>query len=378
MKIFLIIILFSTISYSQSFDIPQRNQNAIHGNLWANSAMNLSRVDRENNILNQVLVLGNVPEFLKSTVRIKLEKQIDNKQYSVEYFTMSDYFAIGNDTDYFLIPMTPILAQKIGDAIKANLPTRLMVNEIYQSAKLKLPPQPIPPSAAMITMPVFKQHNDSVLKIRNLNLQSHPIGVLIGGTKKDIVISNNIYQNLKSNVPKPVVIYGWHQLNGVPIQPLYNGHEETYADYSHGVRFISDTVLINGEKLLFKNILRDSILQKLFSDEGKIDKPFYSVTTNSFLEGKNIYEKNFELLQNYPNPFNSTTTILFKNKKEEILNLTLHDYLGKEIEKIFTDKYFTKGMHQVEINLKSYSTGPYVYSLRSQKTSLNKILFLIK
>lgn len=378
MKIFLLIILASTITYTQSFNFPPRNQNALPGGLWANSVISLSRTERENNILNQVLILGNIPEFLKKSVKIKLDKQIESKTYSVEYFTMPDYFAIGVDTDYFLIPMTPVLAQKIGDAIKVTMPTRLMVNEIYQSAKLKLPPQPIPPSAEMITMPVFKQHNDSVLKIRNSFLQTHTIGSLIGGTKKDIVISNNIYQNLKSSVPKPVVIYGWHQINGIPIQQLYNGHEETYADYSHGVRFISDTVLINGEKLLFKNVLRDTILHKLFSDEGKIDKPFYTIITKAFLEGENLIEKEFELWQNYPNPFNSSTTILFKNKKDETLNLTLHDFLGKEIEKIFIDKYFTKGLHKVNVNLKNYSTGAYIYSLQNKKTSLNKILFLVK
>ena len=378
MKIFFFISILSFKLFGQNFEIPPRSQNAFSGSAWATSVMNLSRVDRENNILNQVLVLGNVPEFLRKKIIIKFDIQIDNKNYSVEYFSMPDYFAIGSDADYFLIPITPILAEKIGNRIKASLPTRLMVNQIYQSSKLKLPPQPIPPSSAMITMPVFKQHNDSVSKLRNNYLQTHPLGVLIGGTKKDIIISNNIYQNLKTNVPKPVVIYGWHQLNGIPIQPLYNGHEETYADYSHGARFVSDTVLINGEKKLLKDILRDSVLHKLFSDEGKIDKPFYTIATKIFLEGSNLFEKDFELLQNYPNPFNSTTIILFKTKKEKILNLTLHNVLGKEVTKIFSGKSFPSGIHKVKIELNNFSTGAYVYNLQSENESLNKIFFLVK
>jgi len=51
-------------------------------------------------------------------------------------------------------------------------------------------------------------------------LATHPLGELVGGDKKDVVISNIIY-----GYPAPgrVVIYGWHYLSGTPIQPLYNG-----------------------------------------------------------------------------------------------------------------------------------------------------------
>jgi hypothetical protein len=31
-------------------------------------------------------------------------------------------------------------------------------------------------------------------------------------------------------------IYGWHQLNGLPIQPVSSVHENTYHDYSHHPR----------------------------------------------------------------------------------------------------------------------------------------------
>jgi len=44
-------------------------------------------------------------------------------------------------------------------------------------------------------------------------MDAHPLGELVGGDKKDLIISNGIY-NPKFN---RVVIYGWHQKNGKPI-----------------------------------------------------------------------------------------------------------------------------------------------------------------
>jgi hypothetical protein len=156
-----------------------------------------------------------------------------------------------------------------------------MVDQIYVTAPCKLRPQPIPPSDSMITVPVFAQHNDSVKSIRFPVLPQYRSGTLVGGTKKDVIISNKIYQNLNINVPKPVVIYGWHQLNGIPIQPVYNGHSETYADYSHGIRLVLDSVIVDGNPTNFTQLLADPVLCSLVSDEGTILKPYYTISGNT-------------------------------------------------------------------------------------------------
>ena len=176
--------------------------------------------------------------------------------------------------------MTPLLAQRICNTINCTMPTKKMVDQIYTTAPCKLRPQPIPPTPEMITVPVFAQHNDSVMAIRLPVLPEYPFGTLVGGTKKDVIISNKIYQNLNPNVPKPVVIYGWHQLNGVPIQPVYNGHEETYADYSHGIRLVLDSVLVDEIPTTFTQLLANPDLCILVSDEGTILKPYYTLTGN--------------------------------------------------------------------------------------------------
>jgi hypothetical protein len=174
--------------------------------------------------------------------------------------------------------MTPLLAQRICNSLNCTLPTKKMVDQIYLTAPCKLKPQPIPPTPQMTTVPVFSQHNDSVRSIRFPVLPQYPFGSLVGGTKKDVIISNMIYQNLNPNVPKPVVIYGWHQLNGTPIQPVYNGHEETYADYSHGIRLVLDSVVVDGVPKTFSQLLADPVLCVLISDEGTILKPYYTIT----------------------------------------------------------------------------------------------------
>lgn len=33
-------------------------------------------------------------------------------------------------------------------------------------------------------------------------------------------------------------LYGWHQLNGKPIQPYFTGHAMDWIDYSQGLRLV--------------------------------------------------------------------------------------------------------------------------------------------
>jgi hypothetical protein len=109
-------------------------------------------------------------------------------------------------------------------------------------------------------------------------LVAHPLGELVGGDKKDVVISNIIY-----GYPAPgrVVIYGWHYTSGTAIQPMYNGHEETYADYSHGIRLVQMNMLVNGVAATVSSVLQSTTISALLSDEGSIAVPRYPVAMPS-------------------------------------------------------------------------------------------------
>jgi len=145
----------------QVLPLPPREADAISGSTFAQTVAPLSREDREHSILVQVM-RGNVPGFFRTLVPVSVKATIDGTTYTATYYVTPDYLAIGSDEDYFLCPITPLLAQRICDALSCTLPTRLMVNQIWTNATVKLPPAPIAPSPEMITMPVFDQHNATV------------------------------------------------------------------------------------------------------------------------------------------------------------------------------------------------------------------------
>ncbi len=268
------LLLFLTVSAeAQILPLPPQNAAAPVGSRLCAALVSLSRSAREDTLLNQISS-GNIPDFLRRMVPVTTTKTISGTTYTLQYFVTPDYLAVGHDSDYVFMPMTPLLAQKIADGTNCILPTATMVDQIYAAANVKLRPQPIPPDADMDKVPRFIQHNDSVKTLRVPLLSEFPLGSLVGGTKKDVVIDIKVCSRLKAAVPKPVVIYGWHQINGVPIQPTYNGHGETYADYSHGIRLVQRTGKINGADISLTDILQDSAFHSLISDTVLV-KPFY-------------------------------------------------------------------------------------------------------
>src|SRR5206468_10528988 len=121
----------------------------------------LSLTDRENVIFTQI-ASGNVPNFLRTLVPVTSSTVFNGTTHTLTCYVTPDYLAIGSDSDYFLEPMTPLLAQRVANLLNCSLPTRKLVNTIWTNAVVKLAPSPIAPSAAMTTVPVFAQHNSTV------------------------------------------------------------------------------------------------------------------------------------------------------------------------------------------------------------------------
>ena len=258
-------------------NLPERPPNALTGSELVNVLKPLDLRSREARILSEILS-GNIPDFLRELVPVTYSANIGDSSYTAIAYTMCDYMALGSDSDYFLIPMTPILAQELADSLRMSLMTRKMVDRVWLRSDLKLEPQPIPPTDTMATVPVFAAHNTMVHEQRFQHIAAYPLGSLVAGHKKDVILSNRILTHQNK-----VVIYGWHQLNGVPIQPIYSGHVNWYADYSHGIRFVSREVVVNGEKRDIRDILTDSELYPLLSDEsGPMGMPYYLVDKSSY------------------------------------------------------------------------------------------------
>jgi len=228
--------------------------------------MALERPAREERIVAEVL-RGNVPEFMRRLVPVTLTNAVDGTPQRIAVFVAPDYLAVGSDADYFLAPLTPAAAARIADAAGCLLPTRRVVDAIHAAAPLKLAPQPIPPSKEMVTLPVFARHNELVWEQRKAALTAHPLGTLVAGDKKDVVLTPQLAAK-----PGKVAIYGWHRTNGVAIQPLYLGHADSWVDYSHGIRLVHQMAKLGDVGKPIAEILADPKLCGLLSDEGPLPR----------------------------------------------------------------------------------------------------------
>lgn len=232
---------------------------------------NMTPAQREEAILAEILA-GNIPSFLREFKEIEVSRKLkDGKTHVIKYKVMPDVLAIGNDSDFVRMPMSPLAAQTIADKFNCILPTTQMSDDIYNHAETKLTPSPMSGGQyknwqqRMTKNEFYTEHQRLVEeKCRKVG---HQNGMLIAGHKKDVIITNFLNSHKDS-----VVIYGWHDSRngGKPIQGYGWGHEVTYADYSHGIRLIANEVEVDGEKMDIKDVLADPTLSKLLSKEGPV------------------------------------------------------------------------------------------------------------
>ena len=95
------------------------------------------------------------------------------------------------------------------------------------------------------------------------------------------------------------------------------------------------------------------------------------------VEITSMVTQTLELFQNVPNPVVDNTSISFYLPEDANVRLTVSNTLGQEIMTL-SDSSFTKGMHTVDMDASSLSTGVYFYKLEANKTSLTKQLTLVK
>ena len=205
----------------------------------------------------QEILSGNIPSFLQKFVTVTSELTDSmGKIHQAVFFVSPDYLSIGTDEDWARIPLTPMAAQKIADSFNCFLPTRKMVDLIYQQSTVKL--EPVPMYAFRDSSVTMWQHH--------LIIEGQRKGKkgLIAGIKKDVVLSGKISRDAK---PDREAIYGWHQLIGKPIQPLYTGHINWWVDYSHGIRLIYRKIKVDGRLMDYTDILKHRFYQKLLCDE---------------------------------------------------------------------------------------------------------------
>lgn len=262
--IFLLFIITSCSSVKKMNFVPRTS--FMTGNEFYHEAFAMKWQSRDSFALKEVLA-GDVPSFLKKFVpiNVSITDSTTGKIIKATYYVAPDYLSIGTDKDWARINITPYAAQKIADSFNCFLPTKKMVDDIYKAAKVKL--EPVPLYAFRDSTPIMWHHH--------LIIEGQRRGRkgLIAGIQKDVVISGKISRDPK---PDRVAIYGWHKLDGKPIQPLYTGHIFWWVDYSQAIRLIYRKIKVGKQWMDYIDVLKDPFLQKLLCDEEFCDFYRYS------------------------------------------------------------------------------------------------------
>ena len=240
--------------------IPPRPAQARGASELVAALAGLSEDHRERTI-RQELLAGNLPGFLRRLLPTTLDaRRADGRPVRLTLCVLADYLGLGSDDDFLLVPMGLDSALAVAAQFGFTLPTRRIVDLIYQQASVRLLPQPLPAGDRMRSTAYLERHGALVERQRAASGATP--GALTAGHKKDLVLSERLWQQ-----PGRVAIYGWQRADGTPIQTLSTVHGARYADYSHGVRLISQTVFVDGRATSIFDVLADVQLAPLLSDE---------------------------------------------------------------------------------------------------------------
>jgi hypothetical protein len=238
--------------------IPARPEGAPAGSAFAEQIRDLSTEDRHAAGVQQLLA-GNIPDRL----RLWWPVVLDSPGHTVVVWVSPRYLSVGTDTDEMLLPMDLVSAAQVALAWECALPTRLIVDAIFEQATHRTEPVPLPPGPEMESVEYARLAQSSIEV--QLGAAVREPG-LFAGQKKDLVLTPQLH-----NRPQREAIYGWHRPDRTPIQPLSLWHRSSYSDYSHGLRLVYGEVLVDGVSMPLWTALADPVLAPLLSDEGPIE-----------------------------------------------------------------------------------------------------------
>jgi hypothetical protein len=183
--------------------------------------------------------------------------------HTLVYYIRPDYLCLGEDSDFFHIPMTPPAAKNWMQKNNFSFPTKTMVDQIFKQCEMKVRPYTFGSLSKEVQK--LRMENTAVYVDQSKKIQAvigTNIGKLIAGHKKDVVLSNGLL-----NYPQNVAIYGWFD-DSKAIQGLnFKSHVLGYVDYSHGLRMVSNVCYLNGVETSLQKIWSDPTLCTLIHDE---------------------------------------------------------------------------------------------------------------
>jgi hypothetical protein len=105
---------------------------------------------------------------------------------------------------------------------------------------------------------------------------------------------------------------------------------------------------------------------------------YYSLITPSYVRiNEELANTLVSSIQNYPNPFKKMTTIGYKLKSTEFVNLVVYDLNGKEIKSLVKEIQ-QEGYHQVIFDAAGVEAGVYFYRLITKGQSISNRFIVLK
>lgn len=251
-------IMGSNLTFAKD-QLPTTSWSPISGSEFIHLSSNNTYSEREKLILSTFLS-GSFPSHLLDFKPVVLSHGQDKLVIMVS----PDYLAIGSDDDFVRMPMALDTGLQIARQLDCILPTRRIVDAIYEQAKIKVEAYYLPPGSTMGSNSYFQKHHEW---IQNQFLDHFAYGQLVAGHKKDVVLTHRLLDRTNR-----VAIYGWPRIRDrSPTQPLSTWHSRSYVDYSHGIRLVSRTAWLNNTKVDLHEVFNEPNLSHLVSDEGSFD-----------------------------------------------------------------------------------------------------------
>jgi len=244
--------------------IPARLEGAPTGSQFAENTKAFTGRERQEAAVSEIKH-GNIPDFLRTLKPVRMEGRLPTGQTATAtIWVMPDYLSIGCNEDFLRIPLTMPSATVVANQFGFSLPTPKIVDAIHAQSDFQFEPIPMRPGPMMRSSDYYLRHQRMTEEQRG----RRPLGELVSGHKKDVVLTTGLRHHLDR-----IAIYGWHWRDGEPIQPLSKWHGQGYADYSHGIRMVWETVWIEGTPHSLYDVLEDPNLAPLLTDEKVFEKP---------------------------------------------------------------------------------------------------------
>lgn len=111
----------------------------------------------------------------------------------------------------------------------------------------------------------------------------------------------------------------------------------------------------------------------------------YMVQIDDFALGVNVgvennsteLPKKFDLAQNYPNPFNPSTTIRFDLPKKSSYQFAIYNVLGMKVYEA-GEKDLSPGSYNINLNMSTFASGIYFYTIQAGDFYEKKKMMLVK